>query len=412
MVPLLLSSIVWWMPWVECSWLGALSTPPTIPYLLGLHLDRTLPGGKIAVASHEFGRLARADDRRTPAQREDPKEGTSRTKSSSAAPDPPKAQDGGTFDSALKAAGYQSVPLEQVLGWRVVNAKIAGSPVRLLLDTGSPGTRLDRSRAKSIRLEWRATSDSTGDVNADGTNLETCLIPRLDAGEVSLPSVRAWAFDLKHFNEDLQEAGEKRLLDGVMGSDILLKYKAVIDLKSNRLYLRDPHASQRSDKEAARPWDPANDHRRAAAERILQGAGYKFEKTHQVLGFSLVRATIKGSTFRFLLDTGTIQMWIDRKRTKSLELAWSQEGDGGRDDRYALVLYRSITCELPAMQIAGVELPPCKAGAIDLDRLNGIIEPADLGKRVNGFLDAETLSKQKAIIDYASGRLYLKDVLR
>jgi predicted aspartyl protease len=412
MVPLLFSSILWWMSGVECPWLGALSARLSIPDLSSRRLDRTFPRDRIAVASHEFGRVVQVGNRRTPPQREDPKERPSRTNSSSAASDPAKAQDGATFDSALKAAGYQSVPLEQVLGWRVVNAKIAGSPVRLLLDTGSPGTRLDRSRAKSICLEWRATSDSTGDVNADGANLETCLIPRLDAGEFSLPSVRAWAFDLKHFNEDLQEAGEKRLLDGIMGSDILLKYKALIDLKSNRLYLRDPHAPERSDKEAARPWDPATDPQRAAAERILEGAGYKFEKTHQVLGFSLVPVTIKGSTFRFLVDTGTIQTWLYRKRTKSLGLVWSQEGDGGRDDRYSMVLYRSIICELPAMQIAGVELPPCTAGAIELDRLNQIIEPADLGKRVNGILDAVTLSKQKAIIDYASGRLYLKDVLR
>jgi hypothetical protein len=33
-------------------------------------------------------------------------------------------------------------------------------------------------------------------------------------------------------------------------------------------------------------------------------------------------------------------------------------------------------------------------------------------KGADGVLGAEMLSKQKAILDYASGRLYLKDVLR
>jgi Aspartyl protease len=261
-------------------------------------------------------------------------------------------------------------------------------------------------------LGWRVAPDSRAEVETDRTKLKTCVIPSLGAGEVSLTSVRAWASDMEVFNKGLQEAGEKWLVDGTMGSDTLLKYKAVIDLKSNRLYLRDPHGLERSDKGVARPSDPANDPQRAGVERILQGAGYKFEKTDQVLGLSLVRVTIKGSTFRFLVDTGATDTWIDRKRTKSLRLAWSQQGDGGRDDRFTLVLYRSITCELPAMQIAGVELPPCRAGAIELDRLNGAIERADLGKRVNGVLDGKTLSKQKAIVDYASGRLYLKDVLQ
>jgi Aspartyl protease len=329
MVPLLLSSILWWMPGIECPCLGALSTPPSIPELSGVHLDRTLRRGKIASASHEFGRLARADDGQTPTQEKDPKESTSRTNSSSPAPDPPEAQGGGTLESALKAAGYQSVPLEQVLGYRVVNAKIAGSPVRLLLDTGSYPSALDRRRTKSIRLEWRAAPGSRGAENADRTKLETCVIPRLDAEEVSLRSVRAWAWDMEALNQGLQEWGEKRLVDGIMGLDTLLKYKAVIDLRSNRLYLRDPHAPERSDKEAASPSELANDPQRAALERVLQGAGYKFGKIDQVLGVSLVKVTIKGSAFRFRLDTGTTDTWLDRKRTKSLELAWTQEGDGG-----------------------------------------------------------------------------------
>jgi Aspartyl protease len=138
---------------------------------------------------------------------------------------------------AFHDLGYVSVPIERPhAGYSVVVASVGGRDVRLLLDTGSPFTCLDRKRTETLGLEWveepvpGQARDSIWDRHT------SCEIRAMEFGAARAERVRAFGFHSRSLNYGFEAVGDKPV-DGLLGADVLDAVGAVIDLKGGRLYV-------------------------------------------------------------------------------------------------------------------------------------------------------------------------------
>jgi predicted aspartyl protease len=112
----------------------------------------------------------------------------------------------------------------------LVNIKVFGKPFIVVLDTGASKTAFD----KSMLFE----ADKNALVNASdrlstglGTNTMasfTATIYDMRIGRLKVPEFEVAVLDLSAINIAYEQLGHPQVL-GVLGGDILMQYKAVID---------------------------------------------------------------------------------------------------------------------------------------------------------------------------------------
>jgi len=121
----------------------------------------------------------------------------------------------------------------------MIDAQVNEQPVRLLVDTGASKTVFDKTRLKALVDEGAEENYeeleqlSTG----LGTNSMQGQLAQLDSfkfGDVVIKDFPVVVLDMEHVNQSYEMLGDKGI-DGVLGSDILKKYNAVIYFKKKIL---------------------------------------------------------------------------------------------------------------------------------------------------------------------------------
>lgn len=121
-----------------------------------------------------------------------------------------------------------------------IEGMINGKSVNLLVDTGASKTVFDinrisnyvRKRKKSFEsFEKQTTGLGTNTMESHFTKLK-----KISIGKLEILNFKAILLDLTHVNQSYQLINQ-RPIDGVFGSDLLMKYKAVIDYKKRILKL-------------------------------------------------------------------------------------------------------------------------------------------------------------------------------
>lgn len=118
-----------------------------------------------------------------------------------------------------------------------IKAEINGVSGRFILDTGASNTCVGMDKAEHFKL-----ISETSDVKAAGAgakDMETMISERntIEIGEWNYNKQKIVLFDLNHVNEALIDH-EAEAVDGIIGSDILKKSKAIIDYSKRRVYLK------------------------------------------------------------------------------------------------------------------------------------------------------------------------------
>ncbi|MBK0378145.1 aspartyl protease family protein [Mucilaginibacter segetis] len=109
---------------------------------------------------------------------------------------------------------------------------------KVVLDTGASRTAFDHTlllQANENALIEASECLSTG----LGTNTmlsSTAIIPNIWLGDLLIPELEVAVLDLSTINIAYEQMGHPEVL-GVLGSDILMKYKAVIDYDKQVLLL-------------------------------------------------------------------------------------------------------------------------------------------------------------------------------
>jgi hypothetical protein len=121
----------------------------------------------------------------------------------------------------------------------MIKIKINGKNANLIIDTGASKTVLDTTRvSKYVKENDFKTHDKLS--SGLGTNTmqsQTTKLKKIQIGDLEILDYTTVLLDLSHVNGSYQQIGLKPV-EGVLGSDILLQYNAVIDYEKKIVKLK------------------------------------------------------------------------------------------------------------------------------------------------------------------------------
>ena len=120
----------------------------------------------------------------------------------------------------------------------LMKSKINGKNARLLIDTGASRTVFDIEKIKNFVNEQTFLQNdklSTG-LGTDSMPTSVVVLKSLKIGDLLISNFQAVLLDLQHVNNTYGKLGHTAI-DGVLGNDILVKYKAIINYKKQSLTL-------------------------------------------------------------------------------------------------------------------------------------------------------------------------------
>lgn len=121
----------------------------------------------------------------------------------------------------------------------LIKVLINDKPANLLIDTGASKTVFDLSRIEPYLNNSDLTDNEILSAGL-GTNTLASKSTKLDSfkiGDFEIKNYPCIIIDMSHVNETYQSIGLEPF-DGVLGSDILYRFKAAIDYKTKTLKLR------------------------------------------------------------------------------------------------------------------------------------------------------------------------------
>lgn len=103
-------------------------------------------------------------------------------------------------------------------------------PSVLLIDTGASKSVLDSNRIQQFvpLSEFEVNDQLSTGLGTNSMTSHSTIIENIKMGDIEIPHYKVVIIDLSHVNESYLKLGLQPI-DGVLGSDLLLKFNAVID---------------------------------------------------------------------------------------------------------------------------------------------------------------------------------------
>ena len=120
-----------------------------------------------------------------------------------------------------------------------MKAKINGVEGRFILDTGASNTLVDVSNFKLFNLEVEDSDIKVTGAGASNMDSKVSKKNNLSIGKWKNDKTIIVLFNLSHVNIGLTSL-DVEPVDGIVGTDILKKGKAIIDYEKKYLYLKLP----------------------------------------------------------------------------------------------------------------------------------------------------------------------------
>ena len=290
-----------------------------------------------------------------------------------------------TSPSPAQASDPLVIPLAVTgAGHLTVKGSANGHPVRFVVDTACPVTIIDSATYPKLTgadpaavghtfypktLAYRAASTgSVADLRIGGKPLG-----RVPVGVTALDTV------LGRSQPDAE---------GILGSDLLLRYNAVIDLKSGTLVLN-PNPGQKA----------------ALAQRVAR-EGYTAVTMSPTDGLHLaVPCVLSNVPQRLVVDTGSPGTVVQRAVLNSSELV--------RPSRvsYLRTLGGTTTVAWLPLQNWSIGDFPVESAVVETGNFRGGIftERTSNGGQVAGQLGLEPLAHFRALVDFGNRKIYLRN---
>jgi predicted aspartyl protease len=142
-----------------------------------------------------------------------------------------------TLNKFLKSEGYSSVKLIFLeTKHYLIEAKINGIKGRFIIDTGASNSCICISLEVKFKVISEDSKEKASSANSEMTHTKISKSNAIQIGKWE-DKINLISFDMNHINNALSQ---KKVppIDGIVGADILKKSKAVLDYKTNRLYLK------------------------------------------------------------------------------------------------------------------------------------------------------------------------------
>lgn len=115
---------------------------------------------------------------------------------------------------------------------------IEGIETIFVVDTGASNTVIDIGFANDNLMEFAPIEMQGGGVGTSQLLLFHKEINLFKINDFEIPSFDLYATDFKHIKDSLTKKGITEPCNGVIGADVLIKFKAVIDYGKIKLYLK------------------------------------------------------------------------------------------------------------------------------------------------------------------------------
>ena len=142
-----------------------------------------------------------------------------------------------TLNKFLKSGGYSSIKLIFLeTKHYLIEAKVNGIKGRFILDTGASNSCICTSLEDKFKVISKESKEKASSATSQMTHTKISKSNTIQIGKWE-DKINIITFDMNHINNSLSE---KKIdpIDGIMGADILKKSKAILDYKSNKLYLK------------------------------------------------------------------------------------------------------------------------------------------------------------------------------
>lgn len=140
------------------------------------------------------------------------------------------------YDSIMQAEGYDAVPLFKTrTGHITVTLQVNGKACVFLVDTGGGATLIDISKKDKYQLSPLAVRDYATGIGSATPLVRTKGIFCINGKKFRNDSL--FLMDISYINAEFKK-NHSRQVDGVLGTDFLEKYKAIVDYSRSILYLK------------------------------------------------------------------------------------------------------------------------------------------------------------------------------
>lgn len=119
----------------------------------------------------------------------------------------------------------------------ILTGRLDGNNINLILDTGASRTVLGKHITQGfLTIECETEEAFAAGINAQTMDVEQVEIPEITIGESTFKNLLVFSADLDGISEIYQKmAGQK--IDGLIGCDFLVKFKATINFKMRKIVL-------------------------------------------------------------------------------------------------------------------------------------------------------------------------------
>jgi len=118
----------------------------------------------------------------------------------------------------------------------LIHAKINGIKGDFILDTGASNSCIGFESIEFFKLEAKESSTKASGAGGSGMLTQTARNLKLQLGYWKSSDIELVIFDLSHVNEALTQYKSKAV-HGIIGADVLMKGKAIVDYYNHYLYL-------------------------------------------------------------------------------------------------------------------------------------------------------------------------------
>jgi predicted aspartyl protease len=138
----------------------------------------------------------------------------------------------------LKKENYKKIKFKLTKTQHLhIKATINGVKGNFILDTGASNCCICVEKVALFKLTAKKSKTKAAGAGATGMDTQIAKNNMLQLGRWKMKDLNIVVFDLSHVNQALVEHKSKPV-HGIIGADILLKGKAIIDYYNHYLYLK------------------------------------------------------------------------------------------------------------------------------------------------------------------------------
>lgn len=140
--------------------------------------------------------------------------------------------------SLLKKEKYRKIKFKVTKTQHLlIKATLNGVKGHFILDTGASNSCVGSDNIKAFELIASHSKNKASGAGATGIHTQIADQNRLQIGPWKTVAISIVIFDLSHVNEALVQQKSKPI-QGIIGADVLIKGKGIIDYANQYLYLK------------------------------------------------------------------------------------------------------------------------------------------------------------------------------